>query len=73
MLLRKVAKVRLTSRFKITAYIPGIVDSLQEHYVVLVRGGRVKDLPGARYISHYSRSPICCRNKESSTRAFLVQ
>lgn len=47
--LRKVARVRLTSRFEVTAYIPGIGHSLQEHSVVLVRGGRVIDLPGVRY------------------------
>nr|YP_009435116.1 ribosomal protein S12 [Lobelia linearis]YP_009435160.1 ribosomal protein S12 [Lobelia linearis]ATG25181.1 ribosomal protein S12 [Lobelia linearis]ATG25204.1 ribosomal protein S12 [Lobelia linearis] len=47
--LRKVARVRLTSGFEITAYIPGIDHSLQEHSVVLVRGGRVQDLPGVRY------------------------
>ncbi|CAL5179188.1 unnamed protein product [Lathyrus oleraceus] len=47
--LRKVARVRLTSGFEITAYIPGIGPNLQEHSVVLVRGGRVKDLPGVRY------------------------
>ncbi|KAL3651987.1 ribosomal protein S12 [Castilleja foliolosa] len=47
--LRKVARVRLTSGFEITAYIPGIGHNLQEHSLVLVRGGRVKDLPGVRY------------------------
>nr|QKK52406.1 ribosomal protein S12 [Shehbazia tibetica]QKK52407.1 ribosomal protein S12 [Shehbazia tibetica] len=47
--LRKVARVRLTSGFEITAYIPGIGHNLQQHSVVLVRGGRVKDLPGVRY------------------------
>nr|YP_009690632.1 ribosomal protein S12 [Lomariopsis japurensis]YP_009690680.1 ribosomal protein S12 [Lomariopsis japurensis]QEG57412.1 ribosomal protein S12 [Lomariopsis japurensis]QEG57460.1 ribosomal protein S12 [Lomariopsis japurensis] len=47
--LRKVARVRLTSKFEITAYIPGIGHNLQEHSVVPVRGGRVKDLPGVRY------------------------
>nr|YP_009306310.1 ribosomal protein S12 [Derbesia sp. WEST4838]AOP19214.1 ribosomal protein S12 [Derbesia sp. WEST4838] len=47
--IRKVARVRLTSGFEITAYIPGIGHNLQEHSVVLVRGGRVKDLPGVRY------------------------
>jgi small subunit ribosomal protein S12 len=47
--LRKVARVRLTSKFEITAYIPGIGHNLQEHSVVLIRGGRVKDLPGVRY------------------------
>nr|YP_010965720.1 ribosomal protein S12 [Opuntia aureispina]YP_010965821.1 ribosomal protein S12 [Opuntia caracassana]YP_010965952.1 ribosomal protein S12 [Opuntia chisosensis]YP_010966373.1 ribosomal protein S12 [Opuntia guatemalensis]YP_010966456.1 ribosomal protein S12 [Opuntia jamaicensis]YP_010966672.1 ribosomal protein S12 [Opuntia macrocentra]WNM91803.1 ribosomal protein S12 [Opuntia aureispina]WNM91977.1 ribosomal protein S12 [Opuntia caracassana]WNM92108.1 ribosomal protein S12 [Opuntia chisosens len=47
--LRKVARVRLTSGFEITAYIPGIGHNLQEHSAVLVRGGRVKDLPGVKY------------------------
>eukprot|EP00256_Glycine_max_P039321 XP_006588013.1 uncharacterized protein LOC100776305 [Glycine max] len=47
--LRKVARVRLTFGFEITAYIPGIDHNLQEHSVVLVRGGRVKDLPGVTY------------------------
>ncbi len=47
--LRKVARVRLTSGYEITSYIPGVGHNLQEHAVVLVRGGRVKDLPGVRY------------------------
>jgi len=47
--LRKVARVRLTTGMEVTAYIPGIGHNLQEHSVVLVRGGRVKDLPGVRY------------------------
>ncbi len=47
--LRKVARVRLTSGIEVTAYIPGVGHNLQEHSVVLVRGGRVKDLPGVRY------------------------
>ena len=47
--LRKVARVRLTSGTEVTAYIPGVGHNLQEHSVVLVRGGRVKDLPGVRY------------------------
>ncbi|WP_026486976.1 30S ribosomal protein S12 [Caldanaerobius polysaccharolyticus] len=47
--LRKVARVRLTHGVEVTAYIPGIGHNLQEHSVVLVRGGRVKDLPGIRY------------------------
>ena len=47
--LRKVARVRLTSGYEVSAYIPGIGHNLQEHSVVLVRGGRVKDLPGVRY------------------------
>ena len=47
--LRKVARVRLTSQVEVTAYIPGEGHNLQEHSIVLVRGGRVKDLPGVRY------------------------
>ena len=47
--LRKVARVRLTSGVEVTAYIPGVGHNLQEHSIVLVRGGRVKDLPGVRY------------------------
>lgn len=47
--LRKVARVKLTSGFEVTAYIPGIGHNIQEHSVVLIRGGRVKDLPGVRY------------------------
>ena len=47
--LRKVARIRLTTGLEVTAYIPGIGHNLQEHSVVLVRGGRVKDLPGVRY------------------------
>ncbi|EEG98704.1 ribosomal protein S12 [Borreliella burgdorferi 118a] len=47
--LRKVARVRLSNGFEVTAYIPGIGHNLQEHSVVLIRGGRVKDLPGVRY------------------------
>ena len=47
--LRKVARVRLTSGIEVTCYIPGVGHNLQEHSIVLVRGGRVKDLPGVRY------------------------
>jgi small subunit ribosomal protein S12 len=47
--LRKVARVRLTNQFEVTAYIPGEGHNLQEHSIVLIRGGRVKDLPGVRY------------------------
>ena len=47
--LRKIARVRLTNGMEVTAYIPGIGHNLQEHSVVLIRGGRVKDLPGVRY------------------------
>jgi len=47
--MRKVARVRLTNSFEVTAYIPGEGHNLQEHSIVLIRGGRVKDLPGVRY------------------------
>jgi small subunit ribosomal protein S12 len=47
--LRKVARVRLTNGMEVTAYIPGVGHNLQEHSIVLIRGGRVKDLPGVRY------------------------
>ena len=56
--LRKVARVRLTSGFEVTAYIPGIGHNLQEHSVVMIRGGRVKDLPGVRY--HVIRGTLDC-------------
>jgi len=54
--LRKVARVRLTTGIEVTAYIPGVGHNLQEHSIVLVRGGRVKDLPGVRY--HIVRGPL---------------
>ena len=54
--LRKVARVRLTNGIEVTSYIPGIGHNLQEHSVVLIRGGRVKDLPGVRY--HIIRGPL---------------
>src|ERR1700683_4738326 len=54
--LRKVARVRLTNSVEVTTYIPGIGHNLQEHSIVLVRGGRVKDLPGGRY--HIGRGPL---------------
>jgi small subunit ribosomal protein S12 len=47
--MRKIARVRLTNGYEVTDYIPGIGHNLQEHSVVLIRGGRVKDLPGVRY------------------------
>ncbi len=56
--LRKIARVRLTNGIEVTAYIPGIGHNLQEHSVVLVRGGRVKDLPGVRY--HIVRGTLDC-------------
>jgi len=67
--LRKVARVRLTNGIEITAYIPGIGHNLQEHSVVLVRGGRVKDLPGVRY--HIIRGTLDCQGveKQPTTRS----
>ena len=56
--LRKVARVRLTNGFEVTSYIPGEGHNLQEHSVVLIRGGRVKDLPGVRY--HTVRGALDC-------------
>jgi small subunit ribosomal protein S12 len=56
--LRKVARVRLTNGQEITAYIPGVDHNLQEHSIVLVRGGRVRDLPGVRY--HIIRGKLDC-------------
>ena len=56
--LRKVARVRLTNRHEVTAYIPGEGHNLQEHSVVMIRGGRVKDLPGVRY--HIIRGQLDC-------------
>jgi small subunit ribosomal protein S12 len=56
--LRKVARVRLTNGKEITAYIPGVDHNLQEHSIVLVRGGRVRDLPGVRY--HIIRGTLDC-------------
>ncbi len=56
--LRKVARVRLTNGREVTAYIPGIDHNLQEHSIVLVRGGRVRDLPGVRY--HIIRGKLDC-------------
>ena len=57
--LRKVARVRLTNGFEVTAYIPGEGHNLQEHSIVLVRGGRVRDLPGVRY--HIVRGVLDCQ------------
>lgn len=56
--LRKVARVRLTNGREVTAYIPGVDHNLQEHSIVLVRGGRVRDLPGVRY--HIVRGSLDC-------------
>ncbi|KAF1083710.1 30S ribosomal protein S12 [Sporotomaculum syntrophicum] len=64
--LRKVARVRLTNGIEVTSYIPGIGHNLQEHSVVLVRGGRVKDLPGVRY--HIVRGALDCAGVQSRNR-----
>ena len=64
--LRKVARVRLTNGMEVTAYIPGEGHNLQEHSVVLIRGGRVKDLPGVRY--HVVRGVLDCVGVERRQR-----
>lgn len=64
--LRKVARVRLTNGREVNAYIPGVGHTLQEHSVVLVRGGRVKDLPGVRY--HIVRGTLDATGVESRNR-----
>jgi small subunit ribosomal protein S12 len=64
--LRKIARVRLTNGEEVTAYIPGEGHNLQEHSMVLVRGGRVKDLPGVRY--HIVRGTLDCLGVESRRR-----
>ena len=72
--LRKVTRVRLSSGFEITAYIPGIGHNLQEHSVVLVRGGRVKDLPGVKY--HIVRGCLDCngvKNRKKSRSKYGVK
>jgi len=61
--LRKVARVRLSNGKEVTAYIPGIDHNLQEHSIVLVRGGRVRDLPGVRY--HIVRGSLDCSGVEN--------
>ncbi len=65
--LRKVARVRLTTGIEVTAYIPGEGHSLQEHSVVLVRGGRVKDLPGVRY--HIVRGALDCAGVQNRRKS----
>jgi small subunit ribosomal protein S12 len=64
--LRKVARVRLTNGIEVTSYIPGIGHNLQEHSVVLIRGGRVKDLPGIRY--HIIRGTLDSSGVENRRR-----
>jgi small subunit ribosomal protein S12 len=65
--LRKIARVRLSNQMEVTAYIPGEGHNLQEHSVVLVRGGRVKDLPGVRY--HIVRGTLDARGVENRKQA----
>jgi len=65
--LRKIARVRLTNGIEVTAYIPGEGHNLQEHSVVLVRGGRVQDLPGVRY--HIVRGALDCAGVENRQKA----
>ena len=65
--LRKIARVRLSNHIEVTAYIPGEGHTLQEHSVVLVRGGRVKDLPGVRY--HVVRGALDCTGVDNRKRA----
>ncbi|WDV45428.1 30S ribosomal protein S12 [Clostridiaceae bacterium M8S5] len=65
--LRKIARVRLTNGHEVTAYIPGIGHNLQEHSVVLIRGGRVKDLPGVRY--HIVRGTLDTSGVENRMQA----
>jgi small subunit ribosomal protein S12 len=65
--LRKVARVRLTNKIEVTAYIPGEGHNLQEHSVVLIRGGRVKDLPGVRY--HVVRGALDASGVEGRNRS----
>jgi small subunit ribosomal protein S12 len=65
--LRKVARVRLSNHIEVTAYIPGIGHNLQEHSVVLIRGGRVKDLPGVRY--HIVRGTLDTLGVENRNKA----
>ena len=61
--MRKVARVRLTNNIEVTGYIPGIGHNLQEHSIVLIRGGRVKDLPGVRY--HILRGTLDCEGVQN--------
>jgi small subunit ribosomal protein S12 len=60
--MRKVARIRLTNNVEVTGYIPGVGHNLQEHSIVIIRGGRVKDLPGVRY--HVIRGSLDCEGVE---------
>ncbi len=65
--LRKVARVRLTNNIEVTGYIPGVGHNLQEHSIVMIRGGRVKDLPGVRY--HIVRGTLDCEGVQGRLKA----
>ena len=65
--LRKIARIRLTNGYEVTAYIPGVGHNLQEHSVVMIRGGRVKDLPGVRY--HIIRGSLDTQGVEGRLQA----
>jgi small subunit ribosomal protein S12 len=60
--MRKVARIRLTNNIEVTGYIPGVGHNLQEHSIVIIRGGKVKDLPGVRY--HVIRGSLDCEGVE---------
>ncbi len=64
--MRKVARIRLTNNIEVTGYIPGVGHNLQEHSICLIRGGRVKDLPGVRY--HIIRGSLDCEGVENRMR-----
>lgn len=64
--MRKVARIRLTNNIEVTGYIPGVGHSLQEHSIVLIHGGRVKDLPGVRY--HVIRGSLDCEGVQDRTK-----
>jgi small subunit ribosomal protein S12 len=64
--MRKVARVRLTNNIEVTGYIPGVGHNLQEHSIVLIRGGRVKDLPGVRY--HVVRGTLDCEGVQDRAK-----
>lgn len=64
--MRKVARIRLTNNIEVTGYIPGVGHSLQEHSIVLIRGGRIKDLPGVRY--HVIRGSLDCEGVQDRTK-----
>lgn len=65
--MRKVARIRLTNNMEVTGYIPGVGHNLQEHSIVLIRGGRVKDLPGVRY--HVVRGTLDCEGVQERNRS----